>query len=310
MDCILDKIISTCKKVSENAKHVKINYERLDEIIRDIDLSQMKYWLDSNPFDLLDFDTPTIINFLLVYHTIGDYCFWGDPKWEIETKTGKLDGSFAMMYLLIERLKSGEGFDMSFDEFKMLLAGNVEIPLLQDRFDNLVCMNKFLKEKGKDFYSLVEPLKVDRELFDYIISNLHYFADESYYNGNLVYFYKRAQLLTSDILHVREMKQKAAVDYSHLVGCADYKIPQVMRCYGILEFDDELASLVEQKIEITPGSEMEVEIRACDIVVIDYIARKLNEKVSRIDINDYIWLLGQDKSRMLKPYHRTLTNKY
>ena len=69
-----------------------------------------------------------------------------------------------------------------------------------------------------------------------------------------VYFYKRAQLLTSDILHVREKLENVEVDYSNLAGCADYKIPQVMRCYGILEFNDELANLVDNKIEIEKDS--------------------------------------------------------
>ena len=83
-----------------------------------------------------------------------------------------------------------------------------------------------------------------------------------------------------------------------------------MRCYGILEFNDELANLIDNKIEIEKDSKMEIEIRANDIVVIDYIASKLNNKISRIDINDYMWHLGQDKSKMKKLYHRTLTNKY
>ena len=55
---------------------------------------------------------------------------------------------------------------------------------------------------------------------------------------------------------------------------------------------------------------MEIEIRANDLIVIDYIANKLDNKVTRSDINDYIWCLGQDKIKMLKPYHRTLTNHY
>jgi hypothetical protein len=126
----------------------------------------------------------------------------------------------------------------------------------------------------------------------------------------MICFYKRAQLLTSDILHVREILENISVDYTHLAGCADYKIPQVMRCYGILDFDEELSNFVDNKIEIKKDSDMEIEIRANDIVVIDYIANKLDNKVSRIDINDYIWLLGQDKSKMVKYYHRTLTNKY
>ena len=55
---------------------------------------------------------------------------------------------------------------------------------------------------------------------------------------------------------------------------------------------------------------MEVEIRANDIVVIDYIYEKLNGEVCRMDINDYIWLLGQDKRVVNKNYHRTKTIHY
>ena len=83
-----------------------------------------------------------------------------------------------------------------------------------------------------------------------------------------------------------------------------------MRCMGILEFNNELANLVDNKIELREGSKMEVEIRANDLIVLDYMAKNLNEKVSRMDLNDYIWLLGQDKSKMNKPYHRTLTKHY
>lgn len=306
----LKKLIETCKKVSNNSKYVKINYERLDNIIAEIDKNQIRYWLDSNPFNILELDTRTIINFLLVYHTIGDYCFWGEPKWEINTEEGKLDGSFAMMYILLERIKKGISFDISKEEFKKLLKANVEIPLLDDRYNNLEQMNKFLKENEKDFYGLTGNISKDEDLFNYIIENLKYFKDESKYNGETIYFYKRAQLLTSDILHVREKCDKTKVDYTNLVGCADYKIPQVMHCYGILEFSEELEQKIENKEPIEKDSDMEIEIRANDIVVIDYIAEKMKNEIPRIDINDYIWLLGQDKSKMTKPYHRTLTNKY
>ena len=44
--------------------------------------------------------------------------------------------------------------------------------------------------------------------------------------------------------------------------------------------------------------------------VIHYIYEKLGKKYDRMDINDFIWLLGQDKSKMIKPYHRTLTKHY
>ncbi len=305
---ILSNVIESCKKVSEESKYVKINFEVLDRVIDNLDISKIRYWLDTNPFNILESDCRTIINFLIVYHTIGDYCFWGEPKWEIDSDVGKLDGSYAMMYIVLNNIKNGNQFNMSKEEFRKLLKGNTEIPLFDDRFDNLVEMNKILQQN--DFYSLIEQYTKDNELFNYIIDKFPYFEDESEYSNYKVYFYKRAQLLTSDILHVREKLENVEVDYSNLAGCADYKIPQVMRCYGILEFNDELANLVDNKIEIEKDSKMEIEIRANDIVVINYIANKLNNKISRIDINDYIWLLGQDKSKMKMLYHRTLTNKY
>ena len=311
MSNILSEIERTTKLVASNSKNVSINYQVIDEIIAKGEFDKVSYWLASNPYGLLDMSCREIVNFLLIYHTIGDYCFWGDPKWTIKTDEGiELDGSMAMMYLIIKRYKEEKSFEMSMLTFSTWLDGNVEIPLLKERYDCLCELNRYLNNLKSDFYDEIKDFKEDISLLDYIINHFSYFDDESIYNGDKVYFYKRAQLLTSDILHVREIVEKVNVDYSHLVGCADYKIPQVMRNLGMLEYSDELAKLVDNKVNLKYGSEMEVEIRANDLVVIDYIAKKLNNKVSRMDINDYIWLLGQNKRKNDKPYHRTLTIYY
>ncbi len=307
---LIDELNTSYKYVCDNSKNVKINYDKIDNMINQIENSKIDYWLDSNPYGLMDMDIKEIINFLFIYHAVGDYCFWGNPKWEIKTEIGTMDGSYAIMYLILNRFKYNNNFEMSFDEFKDLLKGNVTIPLLEDRYQNLVKMNEFLKSKKKNFYELIKELNIDSELFEYIVNNLDYFKDVSDYDGKEILFYKRAQLLTSDILHVREKKENVKVDYSHLVGCADYKIPQVMRCYGMLEFSDSLKEKVDFKIELAEGSLEEIEIRANTLKAINYIYEKLNKEYSRMDINDFIWLLGQDKSKMIKPYHRTLTKHY
>ena len=307
---LIDELNTSYKYVCDNSKNVKINYDMIDNMINQIKNSSVDYWLDSNPYNLMNMDISEIINFLFIYHTVGDYCFWGDPKWEVKTEIGTMDGSYAIMYLILNRFKSNNDFEISFDEFKSLLKGNVTIPLLEDRYQNLVKMNEFIKFKNQSFYELIKELNIDSNLFEFIVNNLDYFKDVSNYDGKEILFYKRAQLLTSDILHVREKKENAKVDYSHLIGCADYKIPQVMRCYGMLEFSDSLCEKVDNKIELSEGSLEEIEIRANTLKVINYIYEKLNKEYSRMDINDFIWLLGQDKSKMTKPYHRTLTKHY
>ena len=307
---LIDKLNTSYKYVCNNSKNVKINYNKIDEMIDKIKNSKVKYWLDSNPYNLLDMNIEDIINFLLIYHAIGDYCFWGDPKWKVETEIGTLDGSYAIMYLILNRFKKNKNFEMTFEEFASLLKGNVEIPLLENRWNNLNKINKFLKSKNKSFYEQIKDYNKDYLLFEYIINNLDFYKDTANYKGKEILFYKRAQLLTSDILHIRKIKEKINVDYSHLIGCADYKIPQVMRCYGMLEYSDDLNKKIDTYIELEEGSLEEVEIRANTLMVINYIYEKLDKKISRMDINDFIWLLGQDKSKMNKPYHRTLTSNY
>lgn len=307
---LIDKLNTSYKYVCDNSKSVKINYIKIDDMIDQIRNSKLDYWLDSNPYGLMDMDVESIINFICIHHAIGDYCFWGEPKWEIQTNLGKMDGSYAIMYLTLNRFKENNNFEMSFDEFKELLKGNVDIPLLEDRYNNLVQMNKFLKKTGKTFYEIIKKYNTDTELFEFITTNLGYFKDTASYNGQEVLFYKRAQLLTSDILHIRAKKEQIDVDYSHLIGCADYKIPQVMRCYGMIELSDSLANRVDNKIELEEGSLEEIEIRANTLKVIEYIYNKLDRKYPRMDINDFIWLLGQNKSKMTKLYHRTLTSNY
>lgn len=310
MSSLLERIEKSTRYVNANSRYVSINYKRIDSIIESGEFDKVSYWLKDNPFGILDLGYRDVINFLLVYHTIGDYCFWGEPKWKIESNIGKLDGSYAIMYILLERFKNNKDFNISFEEFSELLKGNVEIPLLKERYDCLVKMNNYLDGIAKDFYEEIKGFKNDVSLLNYILNNFDYFNDECNYKNEKIYFYKRAQLITSDILHVRNILEGIQVDYSNLMGCADYKIPQVMRCLGILDFNEELSNIVDNYIELEYGSEMEVEIRANNLVVIDYIYKKLDGKISRMDINDYIWLLGQDKSKMIKPYHRTRTIYY
>ena len=71
---MLDKIIDSCNYVVNNSKNVKINYEKLDNFIKDIDCKNLKNWLLFNPNNLLEFDISTLINFLLIFESI-DYCF-------------------------------------------------------------------------------------------------------------------------------------------------------------------------------------------------------------------------------------------
>jgi hypothetical protein len=309
---MLDNIKGTCHYVVNNSKYVKINYDKLDEFINEINCKNLKNWLLFNPYNLLELDIEIIINFLLIFESI-DYSFWGMPKWTIDTEEGLKDGSDALLYAMIKYLKETGNTDFSnitFYEFKELLKGNVDIPLIEERYKTIVNISRVVNEKmNGSFYNYIKDINIDKELFDIIINNFDSFKDERQYKGKTIYFYKLAQLLTSDILHIREKFENISVDYSNLTGCADYKIPQTLRALGIIEYNNELSKTVDQGIELEISSEFEVEIRASQMVVIDYISNRLID-TKPIDINDYLFIYSKKVKNISKPYHLCRNTNY
>lgn len=309
---MLEKIKSSCNYVALNSKYVSINYKKLNEYIKTIDIKKIKFWLSNNPYDLFEMKIDKVINFILLFDSI-NYCFWGQPKWTIETIEGKKDGSDALLYTLLNYVKKSDRVDfsnVSFKEFSNILKGNVDIPFLKERYNTIVSICNVVNEKmNGNFYNYIKEINKDTELFKIIINNFSNFCDERDYDNEKIYFYKLAQLLTSDILHIKELINGTKVDYSHLVGCADYKIPQTLRALGILEYNEELSKIVDNKEIIDKNSKYEVEIRANMIDVISYINSNL-KNVCQIDINDYIFSTSKNVKNIVKPYHLCRNRNY
>lgn len=314
---MLSKVLETNKFVVNNAKHVKINYDKAKELIDELLKFDNVHYLTKVPYGVYDMNTRDIINFLLIYDSI-DFSFWGNPKWTIDANGKDLDGGIALLHCIFNLFNGRDSIEvyqqlenMTLEEFKDILKGNVDIPLLEERYKIVTGIAKIVNAKmNGSFYDAIKDMNTDQEVFKTIISNFSSFEDTRTYDGKTIYFYKLAQLLTSDILHVIEIKEQRNVNYSNLLGCADYKIPQVMQGFGVLEYDAELSSLLETKTQIEENSEYEVEIRASMIVVINYIYEQINKSIDRIDINDFIWSKGQDKTKKYKPYHLTRTASY
>lgn len=309
---MLDKILDSCNFVMNNAKYVTINYNNLNEFIKTIDCKEIKHWLKDNPYNLLDFNVETIINLLLVFECIC-YSFWGEPKWKVKTREGFKNGSDALLYIMVNYVKTTNNTDFSnvkYSEFKKILKGNVEIPLLKERYNTITTISRIVNKKmNGSFYNYIKDTVSDRDLFNIIVNNFKTFKDERTYCSRTIYFYKLAQLLTSDILHIRENLENIKVDYSNLIGCSDYRVPQTLRALGITEYNNELANIVDSKKQIEISSKYEVEIRASQYVTINYIKHKL-KSIYSIDINDYLFMYSKKVRSIAKPYHLCRNSNY
>jgi hypothetical protein len=102
-------------------------------------------------------------------------------------------------------------------------------------------------------------------------------------------------------------------DIKELTAFADYKLPQVLRHLGVIEYSPGLLEKVDRMIPLDPGSEEEVEIRASTIWAVDLIRQEMNrlgKEVRASEIDWLLWNLGQDDAFRAKPYHRTTTIFY
>lgn len=291
--------------------HVQINYDKLNEYISKIKVVKGDSWLNNIGFCLENLTKEQMINLLLIYHSIG-FSYFGNPKWSVNYDSESYDGALGLLVAFVKSFEESYDMldlDLSYDDFKMFLAGNIQIPMLYERYQNIIeIANVVCENMNGSFYDYIKDIKDDVHIFDIIIDNFKSYGDKAVYKNKQIHFYKRAQLLVSDILHYLS-KYSNDINYSNLIGAADYKIPQVLRNLGILEYDDMLSYYVDNQKLIPRGSEAEVEIRASTLYVISEIASKLNNEYASFDINDTIWQEGQ-KNKDMKPYHRTRTTAY
>jgi hypothetical protein len=117
-------------------------------------------------------------------------------------------------------------------------------------------------------------------------------------------FYKRAQIVSSDLAlaGVAEFG-----DLDRLTIFADNVVPHVLRCDGVLVYDDELARHIDGGGHLTLGG-AEREIRACAVHACELISKRTGIPPRTIDI--WLWTRGQAPEYKARPRHRCRTVFY
>ncbi|MFH0870456.1 MAG: queuosine salvage family protein [archaeon] len=318
----MDKLTRVSKMISDKSEHVRINESGIERFCKAFEPKKMQHWLAQAPFDIRTLKTEDRLAYLAVSDLIS-FSYWGDPKWTIQHNGVSYDGAWAMLACLGRAVQEKTNFldpdylaQLPIGEFREILRGNKEIPLLNERLSHLHEIGRVVTSKyAGRFRHIIEEANFDADnLLRIIIRDFPSFKDVSKYDSERVEFYKRARLLVSDIGHACKGKDGIEmIGLENMTACADYKLPQVMRRYGILEYSTELLTILQSKTEIPKGDKKEVEIRANTIHAVELIKKRMCRFLSGInsmDINDYLWLEGQVKLPTDEPYHRTRTTAY
>lgn len=311
-------IFDSIKSVVDNSKHVLINTSNLKKVVPLLKNQNKVPWLNN---DYLDIDNCTVeeqIRFMLLSESL-NFCYWGNPKWKIEYKGKWYSGSYGLFYGLAKAAQNGYNIlnleyleNITFDELDSILTGTTEIPLLKERYHIIKQLVKEIKNIDS-VYNLFLQATSDKELLAIIVDNFQNFRDISVYNDKPVYFFKRATLLVEDLYqNIPEIRANIKSN-NGLYGCADYKIPQVLRELGILEYSDKLKKIIDNEKTLEHDSNMEIEIRANMLYAIELIKEELNKNgisMNSIEIDNALWLLSKKDDWKSKPHHLTRTIYY
>lgn len=314
-------VLETTKNFLPKITDISISKDAINDLVNAItekDLQGSEISLAKNKWS-----KDKLIELTFLFNTI-NFCFWAkkdEAKWTIEDDN--LDGAIALFRALENELfrnpdllNPDELADMELGTLKTILKGNVVIPMLSERLANIRNFGKIVEQKyNNSIMAVLEASDYDAyKLVEILVDNFPCFDDTSTVDGITVAFYKRAQL-NSKMIHdvLVSFGEKGLTNLDKLTAFADYKVPQILRAMGILEYSDALASKVDDMVLLEANSFEEVEIRVAAIWGVEYLKEAFKEKYSSVTsshIDNMLWNKSQGAAKGKKPYHRTLTPAY
>jgi hypothetical protein len=314
-------VLSSTLPVVEGAASVRIDpdaVERLAEKIANREFTPPEWAHDLH----WSGEPDATANFIFVLDAL-NFCFWGEPRWIVTYNGERYNGYWALAAALTRAMKqdvplTDAGYLATIDEARLatILTGEQAIPLLSQRVTNLREAGRVLLDRyDGQFSNLIRQANGSAvALVRRVVADFPSFNDIASFQGHEVRFYKRAQILASDLAGSFGGRGLGKFhDLDQLTAFADYKVPQVLNRLQVLVYDEELIELLAARVEIPAGARFELEIRASTIWGVEALRQALSRigvSLAAYELDWMLWQLGQDLPGDVLPYHRTRTIFY
>ncbi|ODV89267.1 hypothetical protein CANCADRAFT_58239 [Tortispora caseinolytica NRRL Y-17796] len=254
-----------------------------------------------------------------------NFSFWSDDD---TTDSGNPDSAFCVEYngkqwtgywslpaAINRALDSGvpitsymywasDAFD--FDALKRLFASSNkhEVPLLRERFNCLKEAGQVLTQLGGVDKLILAADQSACSLVDSLSTYMQSFRDYFTYKGRTVYIYKRAQIFVADLWACFDGKSYGTFkDIDQLTMFADYRVPQILRDLGCIEYSPELNEIIAKRKIIKSGDPKEIEIRCVSIWAVELILRSIKKSHNHTHLNAvlidfYLWDYAKEVQKL------------
>ncbi|KAK3125555.1 hypothetical protein QOZ80_7BG0606500 [Eleusine coracana subsp. coracana] len=306
----MEAVRASAAWVASRSSHVTVDLQEIEKVVDKIQGNVPKVEWDFEGIHYFD-NGPLTVQYLFVLDAL-NFCFWPDKdlsydhlasglKLALEKDKTALDAS---------RLQNYTG-----PELRQLLDWPRPLPIEEERVRLLHEVGLELQRSfGGEAANLVKAAgNSAATLIELITRHFPGFRDHSLYKGHQVFLYKRAQIFVADLWGAFKGQNYGEFrDINSITIFADYIVPAVLRELGILKYGSNLSCSIDSNREIVPGSEEEVEIRACSIYAVekmrDLISKKFGKQLLSIDIDLWLWSCGVQN--MALSHHRTLSIYY
>jgi hypothetical protein len=288
---LCDDVRASCARIAADARWVSIDTGALEVVAPGPPpaLDTLRHYLEGTEED--------VATYMLVLDAVN----FGSGWFPTLAKRSGCSGYFTVAWSIADRFRSvgpwlpAELRAMRADELADTLGQRRDHELIALYAQALRSLGTFLGDCGA--LALVREARGSAErLATMLASSMTLFADRG--------FYKRAQIAAADLALAGVARFG---DLHRLTIFADNVVPHVLRCDGVLRYDDGLAAHVDAGLPLRVGPQ-EREIRACAVHACELIARRAG--VSPHELDNWLWSRGQDPAYKRIPRHRCRTVYY
>src|SRR3989440_4954607 len=261
-------VLSSTRGVVEQGEYVWINAERVEILAQRWLEHDKEQPISTTWYDRYHFSdgTERTVNWILALDAV-NFCFWAEkdqPRWSIEYQGERLNGYLAEAAALKRAVEEDIPLwdaaylsTISHEELAHIFRGEQRIPLLEQRLHNVREVGRVLLEKyNGQFINAIEQAERNTvKLVLLLAQDFPSFNDVVLNRNHLIRFFKRAQICVADLHGSFGGKSWGAfADFDQLTAFADYKLPQVLRHFGVLEYHPSLAERIDNQQLLEAGS--------------------------------------------------------
>ena len=310
-------VLDSLHPVIEQSRDVRTHVDKIVEVANWMAYEELPMPDYQMPFDVGQGSADDVIDFILTADCVDTAFtdFSTHVKFQVDYAGRHWSDSDALFACMKRAMDNGTPIldgkflaQVSRSELERIFAGNIELPMLDEKMEVWHLVGAVLAEKynGRfhNFVKSCSPRLYDNGagIIDRMVKEFPRFNDVSQYDGSTIKFYKLPQLGTWFVYSaLRKRNQFSLEDVSKMTAFADYIVPVALRLLGIVSYSAELEYAINTYQMIPRDSRQEVEIRAHCI----YATALLCEEVNHIRPLDQQIIIPQIDARLWTHYHTT-----